>query len=69
MQAAGRCIVLRPMPARPAAGEGAANALFASIQALVIRTLLAVQPAMINDKHCFEVRPHAAAAHAVAGTS
>lgn len=42
------------------AGADANNELFGAIQALIVRTLLAVQPAMINDKHCFEVR----AAHA-----
>lgn len=36
-------------------GAGAANALFGSIQALLIRALLAVAPNMINDKHSFEV--------------
>ncbi len=38
------------------AGADATNELFGAIQGLIIRTLLAVQPAMINDKHCFEVR-------------
>jgi len=36
-------------------GAEATNELFGVIQGLIIRTLLAVQPAMINDKHCFEV--------------
>jgi tubulin polyglutamylase TTLL9 len=33
----------------------ATNGLFNNIQNLIIRALLAVQPAMISDKHCFEV--------------
>ena len=39
----------------PKKGVAAADALFASIQTLVLRALLAAQPAMIHDKHCFEV--------------
>jgi hypothetical protein len=44
----------------PVAGLEAANELFNDIQNLIIRALLAVQPAMINDKHCFEVSQTAA---------
>lgn len=36
-------------------GPQASNELFNNIQNLIIRALLAVQPAMINDKHCFEL--------------
>lgn len=36
-------------------GEAAAAELFHAIQNIIIRALLAVQPAMINDKHCFEL--------------
>lgn len=36
-------------------GPAATNTLFNAIQNLIIRTLLAVQPVMINDKHCFEL--------------
>ncbi|KAJ4460001.1 putative tubulin tyrosine ligase [Paratrimastix pyriformis] len=36
-------------------GEGPVNELFANIQALIIRSLLAVQKVIINDKHCFEL--------------
>ncbi|KAI8464205.1 MAG: tubulin tyrosine ligase-like family, member 9 [Monoraphidium minutum] len=36
-------------------GPDATHALFGSIQGLIVRTLLAVQPAMINDRHCFEL--------------
>ena len=36
-------------------GESAANQLFADIQAVMLRALLAVQKVMINDKHCFEL--------------
>jgi hypothetical protein len=44
-------------PAQPSlAGADATNELFGAIQGLIIRTLLAVQPAMIQDRHCFEVR-------------
>jgi hypothetical protein len=39
----------------PPAGLPASNRLFQDIQNLIIRALLAVQPAMIADKHCFEV--------------
>jgi hypothetical protein len=38
------------------AGADATNELFGAMQALIVRTLLAVQPAMIQDRHCFEVR-------------
>ena len=27
------------------------------MEGLIVRTLLAVQPSMIQDKHCFEARP------------
>jgi len=37
------------------AGANATDELFSSIQGLMVRALLAVQPAMINDKHSFEV--------------
>ncbi|KAF8063863.1 Ttll9 [Scenedesmus sp. PABB004] len=37
-------------------GADATNELFAAIQGVVLRALLAVQPAMINDKHSFEAR-------------
>ena len=36
-------------------GAEATSELFNGIQNLIIRALLAVQPAMINDKHCFEL--------------
>uniref|UniRef100_A0A7S0WWM7 Tubulin--tyrosine ligase-like protein 9 n=1 Tax=Chlamydomonas leiostraca TaxID=1034604 RepID=A0A7S0WWM7_9CHLO len=36
-------------------GAEASNELFHNMQNLIIRALLAVQPAMINDKHCFEL--------------
>eukprot|EP00993_Chasmostoma_nieuportense_P001140 NODE_2046_length_1294_cov_74.487575_g1947_i0.p1 GENE.NODE_2046_length_1294_cov_74.487575_g1947_i0~~NODE_2046_length_1294_cov_74.487575_g1947_i0.p1 ORF type:complete len:427 (+),score=108.29 NODE_2046_length_1294_cov_74.487575_g1947_i0:26-1282(+) len=36
-------------------GEAAANQLFADIQGVIIKSLLAVQKVMINDKHCFEL--------------
>jgi hypothetical protein len=36
-------------------GPEATNELFNSIQNVILRALLAVQPSMINDKHCFEV--------------
>lgn len=36
-------------------GADAAAELFHAIQNIIIRALLAVQPAMINDKHCFEL--------------
>ncbi len=36
-------------------GAEATHELFHNIQNLIIRCLLAVQPAMINDKHCFEL--------------
>lgn len=36
-------------------GFEAATELFHNIQNIIIRALLAVQPAMINDKHCFEM--------------
>ena len=36
-------------------GAEATNELFHNIQNLIIRALLAVQPAMINDKHAFEL--------------
>ncbi|GLC33111.1 hypothetical protein PLESTB_000369300 [Pleodorina starrii] len=36
-------------------GAEAAAELFHAIQNIIIRALLAVQPAMINDKHCFEL--------------
>lgn len=36
-------------------GQEACNELFHNIQNLIIRSLLAVQPAMINDKHSFEL--------------
>eukprot|EP00667_Euglena_gracilis_P013278 EG_transcript_13686 len=36
-------------------GEEAANKLFADIQGVMLRALLAVQKVMINDKHCFEL--------------
>uniref|UniRef100_A0A7R9V866 Tubulin--tyrosine ligase-like protein 9 n=1 Tax=Chlamydomonas euryale TaxID=1486919 RepID=A0A7R9V866_9CHLO len=36
-------------------GADATNELFHGIQSLIIRCLLAVQPAMINDKHAFEL--------------
>jgi hypothetical protein len=42
-------------PAALLAGVEATNGLFNNIQNLIIRALLAVQPAMISDKHCFEV--------------
>lgn len=38
------------------AGPDATHALFNAIQNVILRALLAVQPAMINDKHSFEVR-------------
>lgn len=38
------------------AGPDATNACFNAIQNVILRALLAVQPAMINDKHSFEVR-------------
>jgi hypothetical protein len=44
------------------AGPDATNELFNSIQNVIMRALLAVQPVMINDKHSFEVSPPAAAA-------
>lgn len=57
-----RASPLRPRPLccpsttpPPAAGYEAANQLFHDIQNIIIRALLAVQPAMINDKHCFEL--------------
>jgi hypothetical protein len=37
------------------AGPEAAAELFHAIQNIIIRALLAVQPAMIQDKHCFEL--------------
>jgi hypothetical protein len=44
------------LPARPpTAGADASNQLFADIQNLIMRALLAVQPAMINDRHAFEL--------------
>uniref|UniRef100_A0A383W9P9 Tubulin--tyrosine ligase-like protein 9 n=1 Tax=Tetradesmus obliquus TaxID=3088 RepID=A0A383W9P9_TETOB len=36
-------------------GPEATNELFNSIQNVILRALLAVQPSMINDKHCFEL--------------
>jgi hypothetical protein len=45
----------RPPACHPAAGADASNQLFADIQNLIIRALLAVQPAMINDRHAFEL--------------
>lgn len=36
-------------------GFEAATELFHNIQNIIIRSLLAVQPGMINDKHCFEL--------------
>jgi hypothetical protein len=45
------CLSLHCEPA----GADATNDMFAAIQGLIIRTLLAVQPAMIQDRHCFEV--------------
>ncbi|KIZ01611.1 putative tubulin polyglutamylase TTLL1 [Monoraphidium neglectum] len=36
-------------------GHAATEALFADIEALVVHTLRAVQPVMVNDKHCFEL--------------
>jgi hypothetical protein len=46
-------------------GAEVTNELFNSIQNVILRALLAVQPSMINDKHCFEVSAAAAAAAAV----
>lgn len=37
------------------AGADATNELFNGIQNVILRALLAVQPTIINDKHCFEV--------------
>jgi hypothetical protein len=51
-----RQALTRPSPLPPApAGAEASNQLFADIQSLIIRALLAVQPAMINDRHAFEL--------------
>jgi len=36
-------------------GEERANKAFCDIQSLIIKTLLAVQPVIIQDKHCFEM--------------
>jgi tubulin polyglutamylase TTLL9 len=36
-------------------GTEAVNQLFADIQQVIIRSLLAVQRIMINDRHCFEM--------------
>jgi hypothetical protein len=36
-------------------GHDAANALFADIQGIMLRSLFAVQKALINDPHCFEL--------------
>ena len=53
---------LRYIIPNPHAGADATNELFGAIQALIVRTLLAVQPAMIQDRHCFEVMAGAVAA-------
>ncbi len=37
------------------AGEEAANKCFGDVQAMIMRTLQAVQKIMIQDKHCFEI--------------
>jgi hypothetical protein len=50
------------------AGPDATNELFNSIQNVIMRALLAVQPVMINDKHSFEVGSPAAAALLLSGT-
>jgi hypothetical protein len=47
------CMVAPSRPCRH--GSEATNELFHNMQNLIIRCLLAVQPAMINDKHCFEL--------------
>lgn len=36
-------------------GREIADKMFQDVQAIVIHSLLAVQPVMINDKHCFEL--------------
>lgn len=36
-------------------GPERVDALFWEIQMVILRSLLAVQPIMINDKHCFEL--------------
>ncbi|KAJ1550508.1 hypothetical protein HK405_000429, partial [Cladochytrium tenue] len=36
-------------------GDAAVNDLFTEMEALVVRSLMAVQKVMINDKHCFEL--------------
>ena len=46
---------LLTLPAPP--GQSATNEVFAAMEGLIVRTLLAVQPSMIQDKHCFEARP------------
>lgn len=36
-------------------GQEAVDRLFFSIQSLITRSLLAVQPTIIQDRHCFEL--------------
>lgn len=49
------CVLNPPLPQASKHGLPAVDQLFADTEAMIIRSLLAVQKVMIADKHCFEL--------------